>query len=653
MIHGRQLPKLRPDWGNGSRAAVGVALSFGIATLISGLETGVFAALGCYFDAYGNRDPYPRRARLLIAITAGAAAAFFAGQLAATNIWLAVVALPAVAFAATLFVRSVHLSGPGSYRIIVIAAMSAFLPSRPDRIPLEAGYLLFGAGITWLLSMSGWLWRPFGPEEQAVATAYRRVADFTEAARRDDPATHPLPATRQTAYLAVNTAWTAIDDTRRGTDRPTDPRRSILYALLCRLESVLDDVQTTTQNSSPCAEESRVPPYSGERLRTAADEVSAGHVPEAPPGRPPAAVRGRSPSFGSQSMGPGLLGEADLLWPVPLPPRKSIGAELRRMFSTASPAPALALRLAYAVAAGAVLGALLPLIHPSWVTIGAASALQGGPSQRPLRRTVNRLGGTVIGVVVTALVFLTYQPGVWMTVAIVTVVHAAARTVASSSMFLGVALGTPLALLLASAGNPDASLSKLATYRLLDLTLGVLLGLAAALLVPGVPLRRVYAATSQAVRETGLAIGERLRTGALDDTSEALAWQRSTDLWAMHASVHVEEIRSTHTADWMWPTVLAVRRLNSWNILNPGTAPAPNEAKRVGEFMARLADCARVDPSGPKGHSRGPRAPRRPPKLPDHPVLHARLLALASALAAPEPSATGIRSREVPPAAGP
>jgi hypothetical protein len=157
-----------------------------------------------------------------------------------------------------------------------------------------------------------------------------------------------------------------------------------------------------------------------------------------------------------------------------------------------------------------------------------------------------------------------------------------------------------------------------------------------------VPLRRVRAAVSVTVAATGSAVGERLRTGTFHAASESTAWQRTSDLWTMHASVPVEEIRATGTADRLWPSLLAIRRLLCWNLLRDASAPAPDESARVGDFLRTLSGAARTDLPGSPGIgsalSRVPRTPR-----PAHePELHRRLTALRSALedAALPPPAT-------------
>nr|WP_236260560.1 MULTISPECIES: FUSC family protein [Streptomyces] len=317
-----------------------------------------------------------------------------------------------------------------------------------------------------------------------------------------------------------------------------------------------------------------------------------------------------------------------------MPPRKSLLSELRGLLSRSSPDLPVALRIGLAVAVGTALGATLPLLHPAWVAVGAAAALEGGPGQQPAQRARARFAGTLTGVGVTALVFHFYEPGTWVTVAVVTVAHAVSRGVPRSALFVRTMLSTPVALLLVATVVP-VGLGRLAAFRLLDLTLGLVLGLAATLLLTGVPERRVRAAVSNAVTATGTAVRERLRTGTVLPAREGEAWLRMAELWDMHAAVPTEEVRPTGTADRLWPAVLAVRRLLTWTVLGAPVPPAPDDAARVGRHMDALARAAAAGlPGSPALRETLPEPlPSSPAPAPE---LGRRLLALESALVRPD-----------------
>lgn len=605
------------------RSALAFGLCFAAVTAVAGADKGVFAALGCYIDAYGARDPYPRRGPVLGLLAAGFVLAFTAGSLAAGDVWAMTAVLTVVSVTATLVVRTLHLSGPGSYFIVLVTALAAFLPPVDlAETGARAGCFAIGVSASWLAAMSGRLRRPYEPEETAVAGAFRSVAAFADAAGK--PAAD-LTAARVSAYTAVHAAWSALDDGRRGGHTAPAPRRLVLHGLMLRLEYVLDAVQSTTERGGEPVPAGRAGP-----LRDAATEVKAGRTP---PDRAVAAGAETGPPAPADGRPPEPL---DSLWPLPLPPRKSLADELRFALSAASPAPTVALRVGLAVAVGTVLGWALPLMHPAWVAVGAAAALQGGPGQQPSQRVGARFTGTLAGVVITVLVAQVYRPGVWATVVLATVVHAVSRALPARSLLARTLLNTPVALLLVNAAWASGpGLGALSAYRLLDLTLGMCLGMTAALLVRGVPLRRVCAAVSPAVGAAGEAVGERLRTGTVQAVSEGAAWQRMADLWAMHAAVPAEEIRTTGTADRLWPAVLGVRRLLSWNVLGGPTVPAPADGARAGAFLHVLAGAARTDlPGSPGLRSALPR-PLRTPQPAHDPELHRRLTTLRSALEDP------------------
>jgi hypothetical protein len=504
-------------------------------------------------------------------------------------------------------VRALHLSGPGSYFVVLVAALTAFLPPVTlQDTAVRVGFLLVGAAVSWLSIMSGWILRPHAPEDGAVAAALRAVAAYAHSAAdagntagSGDTAKHDgdLGAARRTAYRAVHSGWSAVQDARGLRTAAPPPRLLVLYTLMRRLEVLLDAVTDAAERA-----DGRVPAGWAPLLREAADAVAAGREPERWPAGGEAC--GAAPPLPGEgpALPPGLLRASRALWPSPLPPDNSPRAELGDVLSPASPSPFLALRVGLAVAVGTALGALLPVLHPAWVALGAAAALQGA-AQQPVRRSWGRLTGTVAGAGVTAAVCHFFEPGVWATVAAATVVHAVARAVPVSAMFTRMLLNTPVALLLVAAVLPaGTSVEELALYRMLDLGLGLVVGLAAAVLLPRVPVRRVCEAVARAVAAAGDALCRRLTTGAADPASEGVAWRRMADLWTMHASVPAEELRRTGTADRLWPVVLATRRL-----LAPRPAgdapqrPSPEDGAATEAYLRGAADAARRGLPGSPG----------------------------------------------------
>ncbi|MFP3115772.1 FUSC family protein [Streptomyces sp. Iso 434] len=618
----RRQPSL--DRGRAVRALCAFALAFGSVTAVGGLEYGAFAAMGCYLDAYGNRDPYPRRPLLTGLLALGFVLAFFAGSLAAGHTWAMVGVLSLVAVAATLYVDTLDLSGPGGYFVILVASLGAFLPPAGlAEIAVRSGLVALGTGCAWLLGAVGRFTAPHRTEQRAASTALEDVAAFARAAAEAGPgrADGPLDDARQAACSSLHHAWSALDRTRTGW-RPRAPsaQQKALHALLTRLEGVLDVVENSlAEGGVP------VPGPWPHWLVDTAGQVRAGHIPD--PWSVPEADPGGAAPYA-----------ATAVWPEPLPPHRGPGSELRRLYAPSSPFPAVALRVGLAVAGGTTIAALVPVLHPAWVAVGAASALQGGPSRRPAWRTRWRLAGTVVGVGLTAAVFHAYEPGVWMTVVLASAGHALYRGLPLSSFFARTMLSTPVALLIANAATLGRTgLGALATFRLFDVTLGLALGMATTFLVRGVPVRRVRAAVQGAVAASAPALRDRLLTGSADPRSLGRAWEAVSALWTMHTVVPAEEIRSTRTAAQLWPALLALRRLLAWSLLAPPGLPRPGEADRTGAYLDALSSAAGAGlPGSPELRGALPSPP-----LPGHPELSRRLGDLHRALASAPPASAG------------
>ncbi|MGR6999508.1 FUSC family protein [Yinghuangia aomiensis] len=97
------------------------------------------------------------------------------------------------------------------------------------------------------------------------------------------------------------------------------------------------------------------------------------------------------------------------------------------MHAAAGPASLIvpvSVRTGLAVGAATALAALLPIVHPSWVAIGAAAALQGGNAVLDLEKALQRAIGTFLGVAIVVLFLHDLSPGPW---AIVVLVVAAVR----------------------------------------------------------------------------------------------------------------------------------------------------------------------------------------------------------------------------------
>lgn len=615
-------------WANGVRAALGVGLPFAAVTALGGVRHGATAAIGGYAVLYATSEPYGRRARVLAAVGLGLAASYAAGSLVAGKHWLTAVVIALVAATATFLCGALRIGRPGGYMFTLVCALGTFVPPDTGAIPENVGLLLIGSASAWLVSMSGWLVRPHHPEQVATADAFTAVAGFLDAI-----GTPRLDAARHQASHGVYQAWVAVVR--------ADGRRSHVSGEAGRLQVLVRRAFDLFHAGELLAEE-RARPLPPEIVSVVRDLAAAVGRPRLTPTLPTlladtetngqrrlrtalrAAVRAAGESVvrgGDDALNRERPGTLDLL-------RSAAGG--------ASLMPPTALRTGLAVGAATAVAEILPVVHPSWVAIGAAAALQGGNAVLDLGSALQRAIGTAIGVAAVGVFLHDMVPGPWTIVVMVALLYGAAQTVMRRNLVAGVAFITPVPLLLVAAATPGGELDDLAGTRLVDMLLGLAIGvLTSFLLWRRASTGRLPIALGRAIRAEGLLLRAVVAGRAEED---AVSWLRTRtavrrellDLWTTYESSLGEFAGRRAGAERYWPALLVAQRLG-FRLMAAPLQPAfaaeealpGDDAERLDAYVQELAAAAEER-----------RAPV-PPPLPElwgHPVLRQHLKRLARAL---------------------
>lgn len=149
-------------------------------------------------------------------------------------------------------------------------------------------------------------------------------------------------------------------------------------------------------------------------------------------------------------------------------------------------------------AAGA-LAAALALHSPYWAATAAVAVLLGTDARHTRARALHRVTGTLLGTVVTAVLFWLDLP-TGVTVALIGGMLVCIELLVVSQYVLAVSLVTPVSLSLVHLGSGTASGADLITIRLGETVVGIVVGLAAGLLLfPHTGSRRLPAAVATTV----------------------------------------------------------------------------------------------------------------------------------------------------------
>ncbi|MCF2530023.1 FUSC family protein [Yinghuangia soli] len=641
-------------WSNGVRAALGVGLPFALVTATAGVEHGATAAIGGYAVLYASREPYRRRARVLAAVGLGLAAAYTAGALVAGHRWFTALVIAVVAAAATFLCGALRVGRPGGYIFTLVCALGTFVPPDLGLLPTNLGWLLVGCAGGWLVSMSGWLFRPHHPEHVVTADAFRAVAGFLDAIGSPQ-----VDAARHRASHGVYQAWVTLTGAADRHARMSGEARR-LQVLVRRAHDVFHAGELLAEERSK-----PLPPEIGDVVRGLADAVGRPALvplPEFLAGpetngqrRLRTALRDAVRAAAEPTLGKGeaLKGE-----------RPGALELLETAAGRASLLPPVAIRTGLAVGAATGDAEILPIVHPSWVAIGAAAALQGGNAVLDLGSALQRAIGTAIGVFVVTVFLHDLSPGPWETVVAVALLYGAAQTVIRRNLVAGTAFITPVPLLLVGAGVPGSEVGDLAFTRLLDMLLGLAIGLFISFFLwRRASTARLPAALGRAIRAEGLLLRSVVAGRAEED---AAGWLRTRtaarreliQLWNVYESSLGELAGRRVGVQRLWPAVVVAQRLGFRLMAAPfkpapalAEPPPPEELDELAAYVQELAEeleklDAYIQELASAAEDRRTPAPPELPEMWGHPVLRQHLKRLTRALGeAAEPVAPSLATQ--------
>jgi uncharacterized membrane protein YccC len=330
----------------------------------------------------------------------------------------------------------------------------------------------FVAGVAWalLLLVPGWLLAPRSAEQNAVADVYRALADDLRAIGTDRTA-----GTRRAVTAALNTAYDTLL-TARAAAGGRSRRMTHLMAVLNASSRVSEAVITLRREGT------RPPPLVAGTLDRLADAIAAGdslpsgpHLDGMPPVPPP-----WSSSPGSVELRDALAALARTIAPTPAAPpepaprtplrerARAVRGTLLDQLRGGRLAWTFTIRLMACIGVAAVASEVLPLQRSYWVVLTVAVVVKpdnGSVFARALQRGI----GTIVGVVLGAVILVAIPYGPWLLVPLA--VLAAGQPYGRLRNFgLAATFMTPMVVLLIDLLAPAGW--RLPEDRLVDTLLG-------------------------------------------------------------------------------------------------------------------------------------------------------------------------------------
>lgn len=448
----RDAVRLRPGgplaWPAG-RALLSMSVPLGALLALGRLDLLPGAVFGALTSVHCRAEPHPRQARTLGVVAAGMVAAVLTGQLIAASTggqpWHEPLAMLATALGgaiATAAATAVKIGPPGGLIFSFAIGACAHLPLRPGDLGVHVLVTALSAGFAWAVTTAGGVIGGLAPHRRVVAAALEATAQAVEGLAD--------LGRRHRAAVAIETAWnTAAVVSPRHRD---GARHRELVRAVAACEDVLSSGET---------------PFD---LRAAARDLRAGKpFPAGPDVAAPPPPESR--------------------WRII---RGVLAAALRphRVRSWIVP---YALRVGLAALAAGMAADLLGIGHAYWAAVSAVSIMQATSTATSVPRMLQRVSGTVVGVLIGVAV-LSAEPPVWVLIALLAALQWGAEMTVTVNYAFGLAFATPVALLVSAIGTPTEP-GALGWSRFLATLLGAAIAVLVAWALPHGPwLERVHAA---------------------------------------------------------------------------------------------------------------------------------------------------------------
>jgi uncharacterized membrane protein YccC len=569
-------------WFFSLRAALGVGAPVLAGWWLNDVPAGLMATLGGFTAIYGSGRPYLYRAAELALIALAFSLCVGLGLWVSNSGWATIATVAAIAMLATWVCNALHVGPPGAYLFTLACAAATAMPAAHLGPGLSALLVLGGGAFAWSLHMVGALFAPRGPERHAVIAAGESVSAFLEAI-----GTPRESAMRHRAASSLHQAWSVLVN-QQLLEPGSDSRLARLRALNRELHLCFaDGVGSAFRKAQP----------SPEQLE-ASREIT---------------LRAREASLTS----------AHTIDTVPLGRPRAIDA-LRDALNPDSNTFRVIVRVGIAAVAAGAIGGVIHLERAYWAVAATVLMLhQGFDWLRTIQRSIQRLVGTWIGLLLAGAIIVLHPQGLWLALTIMALQFTIEMLVIRN-YGLAVIFITGAALTIASGAQPIESPQDYLLARGIDTLVGCIIALIAFRAVPPRAFTRRIPAQLEHTLNCVANVITHLATGEVTTHAARTARRDLQSASFALAQAHEDGIAGSRDdrrrAENAWPTIaatenLAYRTLSiCWALERLGGEAAKQSAASMFGADGEVAVRSAID--NLKTAIRADRAPNAPANIP-------------------------------------
>lgn len=456
-------------WLKAFCAGIAAALPVIIGLLFGNLEYGLLAGMGGFTYLYVFNIPYAQRAKKLVFVILGMCLVSVLGTLSAPYP-LAIAILMGIIGAAAIFIfGALRITGPSAIFFVLVFLMTTGMPIQPELAPLRAALVFLGGTLSWMIAMFGWFFNPYAPETRVVQRVYLELAAFF-----DSVGTNKFSISRHRVMSVLKEA----EETLAAGYIPwrTTDLFNRLYVLNDHANQIFLYVLENFSDSH-----SNFPPELGQTIREMAQSLDH---------------KKKGESFSKKILQPSVMDEkvaqlftivydADAIMNEPTSKinqtirisKPSFKTIFMGAFDKHSIVFITAIRFGVITTIAAIIAFQFAFVRSYWVPLSCVAVLSGSTIVATYHRAIQRGLGTIMGILIASFI-LAMHPDGYIIAFFVLLLTFITELFIVKNYGLAALFFTPNALLMAeSTSQGSFSFSYFASARLIDVLIGISIGL--------------------------------------------------------------------------------------------------------------------------------------------------------------------------------
>ncbi|MEC2061130.1 FUSC family protein [Bacillus stercoris] len=456
------------------KKAIGSGFASGFPVLVGALaghtDYGLTASIGGFVYLYAGGESYKKRALKLLLVSFGIALSFGLGTLLSGTLWIMAAVLGLVGAAAMFIFSALGIQGPAPMFFVLAFLVSSGLPADPSQALFRAVLTFLGGIFAMGIALIGWLWNKHGPEGAVLQKTYDQLAACLSAV--GTPGFHH--AQHQTVLMLRTARQTVLG---KGNGRKKSQHDERFFRLLEKADDIFLAIIHFSAET-PDGETAQIE----KALRQTGDMLAHARIfntfqineNESEPKRKLFEEINEVLHIASGRLEKQVDGE-----PSRLP---SSFYFLRNAFDWKSPVLIRALKYGIVLFAADMFALVFGFARSYWIPLSAAAVMLGTTVVFTLHRAIQRSVGTVIGVMLAGAI-LFFKPGGVYIAFCIAALQCLLEMLIVRNYALAVPFLTANALVITESMHGGAGAGYFMIARLTDVAVGSVIGLLGTILL--------------------------------------------------------------------------------------------------------------------------------------------------------------------------